>query len=145
MPETKVYNINRVSIILGGVPLDSGFGEDDVAEIEWEGPLYGDKSGADGEVCRFATNERRFTCKLHLMQNSAQNAVLSAFVIAGLLANDGSDVGAFMLKDNNGASVIAAGKCWVQGYPDGSSWGKEPKERVWPLRGVWDAVVVGGN
>jgi len=109
-----------------------------------EGPLYGDKAGADGEVCRYATNERRATLELHLMQSSDQNAKLSAMVAAGLLLNNGSDVGPLNIKDNNGVTDILAGSAWVEGFPEWKA-SKEVQEIVWKIRMVWDVCLIGGN
>ena len=145
MSDVKNYNINRVSMILGGVALDSGFGEDDVFAFKPEGPAYGDKAGADGEVTRFATNERRFTLTITLMQSSDKNALLSGLVNLGLLSSNGSDVASILLKDNNGTTAIAAGKAWLTGFPE-LTLGKEVKPVQWTVRGVWELpLVIGGN
>jgi len=140
----KTYNVAQVSLVFGGIPLDSGFGKDTVFVIEPEGELWGDVKGADGEVCRYATNEKRFTLTVKLLQSSEKNAVLSALVLAGQLAGNGSDVGSVLLKDQNGTSTLAAGTCWIAGLPT-QEFGVETGEREWKIRGVWDLVVVGGN
>ena len=143
MSNVKNFNINRVSLIFGGIPLDSGFGSDTVFSFESE-DMYDDAVGADGEVIRWATNDRRFTLKVSLMQSSDKNALLSALVALGALSSNGDDVAALLLKDNNGSTVIASGKTWLKGLP-GVDFGKSAKEREWTFRGVWDAIVVGGN
>jgi hypothetical protein len=144
MSDVKVYNISRLSLILGGIPLDSGFAEDDVFTFTPEGPAYGDKKGADGEVTRYATNEKRFTLKIKLMQSSDGNAKLSALLTLGLLAANGSDVVALYFKDNQGTTLVAAGKCWLTGFPE-MVFGGEVKEREWEGRGVSDVMFCGGN
>ncbi len=144
MPDVKTYNVNRVSVIFGGIALDSGFGENDVFTFVPKGPAYGSKTGADGEVCRFATNERGFNLKVKLMQSSDKNGLLSTLFMTGLMANNGSDVAALLLKDNNGSTVIASAKAWLTQPPE-IVIGKEVQEREWDIEGVWDAVIVGGN
>jgi len=140
----KTYDASQVTMVFLGLPITSGYADGDFVEVSSNEDDYKMEVGTDGEVTRSATNNRTGTVKLHLMQTSSGNAILSTARQAGLIAKNGADVGPMIVKDNSGASVFLAGKCWIQKPPD-SPYGREAQARVWTIA-VADLVRYdGGN
>jgi hypothetical protein len=146
MSETKVYNAKQVTIVLADIPITSGLGDGDFLTIAPEGDAFGDTAGADGEVCRWATNETRYNVELTLMNSSKHQQQLSALHAADTNTPGGSGIGAMFVKDNNGASVLAAPKCWIKKAPD-RTFGREIGESTWIFRAVANpaTMIQGGN
>ena len=52
MSSTYYYDPDRITIIIAGIPIDSGFAEDEMCTFEREGDDFMDVAGVDGEVTR---------------------------------------------------------------------------------------------
>jgi hypothetical protein len=146
MAETKVYDLKAVTMVLADIPITDGLGENDVLAITPEGDAFGDSIGGDGEVCRHATHERRYTLELTLMNSSKHHQQLAALHAADVSTTGGSGVGAGFVKDNNGATIMAWAQCWVAKAPD-LTIAKERGESTWKFRAVASpaTVIQGGN
>jgi len=129
----KVYDANEVTIIVAGIPIDSGYDDGEFCRIEPESPDFVDKVGTDGEVTRSKTNDRRATCSVILMQSSTGNALLSALNNIDRLNGNGAGVGPFLVRDKQGTSLYAAAECWIS-QPPNVSFDREPTAREWTIR-----------
>lgn len=115
----KRYDAAQVTLILADVPIDSGLNEGEFLTIEQSAPDYEVVVGTDGEVGRSRTNNRHAVIKVKLMQTSDGNTLLSAVSNTGLLAKNGADVGALMVRDRvSGLAVFTAAECWIAKPPD---------------------------
>jgi hypothetical protein len=115
----KRYDAAQVTLILANVPIDSGFNEGEFLTIEQSAPDYEVVVGTDGEVGRSRTNNRHAVIKVKLMQTSGGNTLLSALLNLGILARNGSDVGALMVRDRiSGLCTYTAAECWISKPPD---------------------------
>lgn len=141
----SVYDSKEVSCIVGAIPIEDGRA-DPFVEVSQVGPAYEDEIGPDGSVVRYATGERRYDVTVNLMGSSEENAKLSALHAADVNATNGAGVGAFLLKDSNGSTLLAGAQCWITQTP-GASKGRGPGEVSWNIRVIADAtsMIVGGN
>ena len=129
----KVYDANEVSVIIAGLPIESGYDDGEFLRIEQEADDFLDKVGTDGEVTRSKSNDRRATATVILMQSSDGNNLLSALNNIDRLAGNGAGVGPFLVKDRQGLSLYAAAECWISKPPD-VSFDREPTPREWTIR-----------
>lgn len=139
-----VYDINGCDCILGGIPLKDALVS---VEITPEGPAFSDDIGADGSVCRSATNERRATANVVLKGHSVEHAKLSALHAADVQEINGLGVVPFLFKDRNGSTIVSATQAWLMGMP-AKTFGATPGDVTWAIRLVLSSPlnwVIGGN
>jgi hypothetical protein len=139
-----VYNILGCQCIFLALPLHDAIVS---FEITPEGPAYADDIGADGSVCRYATNERRATANVTLKGHSKVHEQLSAIHAGDVSAVNGLGVGDFLFLDGNGASKIATDKAWLLGMP-AKTFAQAPSDVTWAIRLVMSSPltwIVGGN
>ena len=140
---TRIYDPNRVSIILGGIPMQ-GFADGDFLEITYVSDQFMEVAGTDGEVSRSKSNDNRATVTVRLMQTSKTNALLSALVNTDLNADGGAGVGAFLVADLSGNTLLQSENAWIKKIPD-QSFGRESQERAWTIMCDELRSFVGGN
>lgn len=141
---TRFYDPNRVSIIIAGLPITSGFAEDEMITIEREGDAFTDVVGVDGEVSRSKLFDNRATVKLKLMQTSPNNALLTAMYLQDKLGDNGAGVGPFAVKDKGGTTLYTAEHCWISKPPD-ATFGNKATPREWTIRVASLIEFAGGN
>ena len=93
----------------------SGFGEEKVKLSRLEDAVSS-LSGADGEVVRILSNDRRGLITITLLPNAAFNLTLSAK--ANLDALTGGGVFTVAVKNNLGLSIYGAPACWIRRIPE---------------------------
>lgn len=71
---TYYYDPDQITIVVAGIPIDSGFAEDEMCTYERDGDDFMDVAGVDGEVTRSKNLDNRGTFTLKLMQSSPLNA-----------------------------------------------------------------------
>lgn len=141
----KVFSADEVDLMIAGILINSGYSEGEFVSIEMASDDFGDKAGADGEVARFKTNDRRATMKVKLLQTSQGNDTLNQLRKLGIDGINGADVGVFELVDRSSGAVLAhADKAWVQKPPTVSR-GKEVGETEWTLRAAHMDLDILGN
>lgn len=139
-----IFDINGCDCIFAGIPLKDALVS---VEITPEGPAFVDDIGADGSVCRSATNERRATANVVLKGHSQEHAKLSALHAADVSKTNGIGVAPFLFKDNNGSTVVSTDKSWLMGMP-AKTFGQQPGDVTWAIRLVLSSPlnwVIGGN
>lgn len=130
--ETATWDLSLVSLIVANVPIESAFGEKELVSIEREVGRWGHKVTADGVVVRYKTQNKLHLVHVKLMQNSPANDLLSTLANLDENTPNGAGIGAFLLKDNGGRSLLEGSKCWIERDPD-IVIGQEPTERDWLL------------
>jgi hypothetical protein len=140
----KVYDASEVSVIIAGLPIESGYDDGEFLRIEQEADDFVDKVGTDGEVTRSKTNDRRATVSVILMQSSDGNNLLSGLNNIDRLAGNGAGVGPLLVKDRQGLALYAAAECWISKPPD-VSFDREPTAREWTIRVASLERFDGGN
>jgi len=129
----KNYDASEVSLIVGAIEIDSGRAKGPFVRVEMESDDFDDDVGADGEVVRWKTHDRRATVTVTLMASSASNQALSALSNLDRLTPNGAGVVPFLLEDRNGDTVLESLECWVKKQPP-VEYGAEPGTREWVLR-----------
>ena len=142
--DLKVYDAGQVGLSMFDTIIDSGFGEGVFIEVEYMTKQYSSKVGADGEVTRVRSLDRRGKAKVTLMQTSLGNNVLSGMLNAGLLDPNGNDVGTFQVRDRSGTSLAHADKMWVTGFPAFKR-GAEAETVEWELEMADLDMAIEGN
>lgn len=140
-----VYNSNEVHVILADIPIINGRA-DPFLKIAKDADDFEVEEGADGSVCRNNTNSRLWTVELTLKGWSPENAKISALNAIDTSTKGGAGVGGLLVKDMNGSSVFAAGKCWISKPPD-TEFGKSRADVTWMFKAVAPNVsmILGGN
>jgi len=128
-----------ISVIVGGRIID-GFGEDQV-EVSREANQIEDEVGADGDVARWVTNDRRGTIRITLLPTSRSNLFLSGLAVADELT--GKTLVPIIIKDQRGNDLHVAANAWVRKMPD-TKYRKGIEMRVWELRTNVLEMFVGG-
>lgn len=147
MTTTRVttFSADEQTLSIAGQQIDSGFAEGEFVSIEMASDDFGDKAGADGEVARFKTNDRRATIKIKLLQTSLGNNILSQLRRLALDSVNGADVGVFELRDRSSGVLVAhADKAWVMKPPTVAR-AREVGEVEWTLRAAHMDLDPSGN
>ncbi len=133
MNEVRTYDPGQVSVIVGGTIIKS-WNTIRVAKDEDDWTF---NAGTSGEVTRTKNLNRLGGITLTLPQTSQDNAVLSAFSVAGGLLS-------CIVKDASGNSLHVMPEGTVV-KPADSEYGKESGEREWMVKGSIVEMTVGGN
>lgn len=137
----RTYDPKSVAVIFAGKIL-SGFADGTFILAERNEQAFNLKVGVDGEGTRAKSNNKSGKVTITLMNSSPSNDDLSSFAAADELSNSG--VGALLVKDNSGTTVIAAATAWVQKVAN-AEMAKEANQRVWVLETDNLSTFVGGN
>jgi len=136
----KTYDPKGVVVTVGGIPI-SGYADGTFINISRQNDAYSSVAGADGEVSRAKSNDKRGELVLTLLQTSLSNDVLSG--IAQLDERSNSGVVPIMVKDMSGLTTFFSGSGWIRKVPD-SEFGKEISNREWAFELAEMDVFVGG-
>jgi hypothetical protein len=130
-PLAATFDIKRCLVNAGGLPF-SGFGPGaGVIKISYASDAWTDVCGADGEVVRSATNDKRANVTISLMPH-----VLSAVELAlkqKLDSLTGSGAFPLVIVDMNSGRAWTAAQAWIQKLPD-ADLGSETSPMAWPIR-----------
>ena len=136
----KSYDPKDVVVTIGGIPM-SGFADGTFVNVNRLNDAFTSVSGADGEVSRAKSNDKRGEMTLTLAQTSLSNDVLSGIAQLDERLNRG--VVPIAIKDLSGTSTWFSGSGWIRKLPD-SEFGKEIANREWVLDLADMDVFVGG-
>jgi len=126
----KQFDPKQLAIICGGNQL-TGYAEGTFINVEKDEDDWSLTVGSDGEGVRAKSNNNSATVTFTCTQGSIANDILSAFRSSDQLNNAGTFP--FMMKDNNGRSLMVAETMWVQ-KPAAFEGSNEPTSREWVLR-----------
>lgn len=130
---TKTYDAKEVSVIVGGIQIDSGFADGEFCRIEQETDDFDDVVGTDGEVTRSKTYDRRANVTILVMQSSKSNQALSALSNLDRTAPNGAGIVPVMVRDRNGDSLYESQHGWIKRPPD-VSFDRTATPREWLIR-----------
>lgn len=129
----------EVTVMVNGNVLE-GFAEDKIL-VAREANQSDDGVGADGDVARWITNDKRGNITVTLLETSRSNLILSALAKADELSGNG--IFPVVIKNNRGNDLYIAASAWVQKMPD-SAHGAAINTRAWILRTNNLNMTVGG-
>lgn len=138
----RTYDPSRVIVTVAAATL-SGFAEDTFVNIEEIGDGVTSTVGADGEVARAMSADRRCRVTITLQQTSAGNDILSALLAADRLSG-GNGLFPIAVADLRGRTVFASSEAWVVKNP-AAEFGAQPGSREWTIETGNSAYFVGGN
>ena len=136
----KSYDPKDVVVNVGGVPMQ-GFADGTYINVTRSNDSFTSVSGADGEVARAKSNDKRGEMTLTLLQTSLSNDVLSGFAKLDEAANAG--VVPIIIKDLTGLTVLFSGNGWIK-KPADFERGKEIANAEWSLELADMDVFIGG-
>lgn len=143
MSALKVINPKAVIVNLAGLPIQ-GFAPGTFLTIEPMADAFASVAGADGEVVRVASNDKRYLVKLTLLQSSSSNIALSALHQTDLNAPNGAGVGIFSATDLNGTTVFTGAQSWIK-KPPTQEFATTATNREWEIEVAEGLAVIGGN
>jgi len=146
MGSLRAWNIRDLAVSLNAVPLDGGYGEDEVMALEWAEDQYTAFVGADGEVSRASTNNGLATVSLTYAHTSPANDRLQGMLLLDMATANGAAAGAFSARDLYGRMVVSSERAWIMGYPS-VTLGKTIQTLQWKIQ-LADATVatfIGGR
>lgn len=123
------YNPKDISLTVAGI-LISGFGDEKV-KVRRDADIWGDESGADGDVVRFGTNDKRGEFEFTLQQTSASNLHLSALAKTDELTGAGTIP--TIVNDARGNDLHVAPTSWIKQIPE-AVYNKGVSVRTWVIR-----------
>lgn len=129
MEPLATYNPQDIEVIVAGNVI-SGFAEDKVT-VERESDQVDDDVGADGEVVRRLTNDKRGTITITLLQTSKSNLFLSTLA----KTDEFTGAGSFptIIKDTRGRDLHIAAQSWIRKMAT-AGYGARVETRVWVIR-----------
>lgn len=130
----KTYDPSQVSVIIGGSIIKSW----DIVKVGRDNDRWSFTEGTTGEVTRTKNASLLGSIIITLPQASDDNAIMSAFEVAGTLIP-------CAVIDKSGSSLHTMPEGTVIKIPD-ADYDKEAKQREWTVKGeIIDPNVVGGN
>lgn len=137
---TKTYDPSQVLCSFLGNQL-SGFADGTFVKVSRDEAGFMKMTGADGEVARARNKNKGGKITFTLMQSSASNDILSAAAASD--EQTGTGIGALLIKDANGTTVVSVQNAWVEKLAD-SEFGKELGTREWSIDCDKIEMTVGG-
>ena len=123
------YNPKKVIVTANGNTI-TGYADGTFLTITPRAERWTSISGADGEVSRAKSNDKRYEVTLTLAHTSPSNDILSNF----FYLDESLDSGVFSLTitDLNGTSILQTKNAWIRQLPD-QEFSKENTERAWVI------------
>lgn len=125
----KTYDPKKVILTVGGAPI-SGYADGTFIKASRLNDTFTSVAGADGEVSRSKSNDKRGEIVITLIQTSLANDILSG--IAQIDERTGLGVVPVILKDLSGLTTLFTGSAWVK-KPADFERGKEIANTEWTL------------
>lgn len=109
------YDPGRITMVWNGI-LIQGYGPDTFVKAARNEDLFDEQVGADGSVVHVRNRNRTGKVTFTLLDASPTNDQLSTAANADELT--GLSIGALMIKDLNGTTLIKCANARIQKYPD---------------------------
>ena len=131
MSDVRTYASDRVAVTFG------------VHSLKGMADGITSQAGADGEVARSMSADKRCKVTVTLQQTSQSNTVLSALHDADIASGGGAPL-PLLIKDLRGDTLFMASAAWIVKKPN-SEFGKEAGSREWVFETAKAVYSVGGN
>lgn len=137
----RTYDPSSVVFTFFGAEI-SGYAEGTFIKYEQEEDAYKKVVGGTGEVARTKTSNTSGSFTITLLQTSPSNDFLSS--VAELDRRSNGGVGAALLKDLSGNTIISASEAWIRKQPS-TEFGNEISSREWIIDTAEVSATIGGN
>ncbi len=138
--QVDTYDPKDVILTIAG-KIITGYAQDSFIEVDRESNQVEDEVGAEGDVARRITNDRRGSITVTLLQTSRSNLVLSGLARVDELSGDG--IFPTLIKDNRGNDLHLAPNSWIRKMPR-TVYRAGIEGREWVIRTSNLQMVVGG-
>ncbi len=139
--QVDTYDPKDIIVIAAGAII-TGYAQDSFVTVERESNQVEDEAGAEGDVVRRLTNDRRGSITITLLQTSRSNLIFSALARADELSGNG--IFPVLVKDNRGNDLHIAPNSWIQKMPT-TAYRAGVEGREWIIRTGNLQMVVGGS
>lgn len=137
----KNYDPKQVVVSIGGAIMQ-GYADGTFVTVTRLNDAFTSHAGADGEVSRAKSNDRRGEMVLTLAQTSLSNDVLSG--VAAVDERTGNGIIPIAIKDLSGTTTYFSGSGWIRKIADGS-FSKEIENREWTIDLASMDAFIGGS
>jgi hypothetical protein len=138
----KTYAAAEVKTTFGSHSV-TGTNDGDFVNIEQITDGVTSQAGADGEVARSMSADRRARITITMQQTSSSNDFFSGAYLADQVSGGRAPL-PLTIRDLRGTTVFAAAKAWITKMPN-AGFGKELGSREWILETDRADYFVGGN
>jgi len=128
--EVKNYNPGKYILIAGSIPI-KGFANGTFISIASISDAVTSQAGADGEIARAISADKRKRITITLQHTSDSNSVLNGFASADSASGAGIMFPLYA-QDLLGSDKFAVAQAWVQKKPD-REFGTDIGNRVWVI------------
>jgi len=140
----KNYSANEVTLNFGGIPLDSGRGDDEFVSWSQQEDSFTYKAGVDGEGTRSQSKNFYTVVTITLMASSDGNAKLSVIHNGDIKVGNGAGIAPILIRDRQGTTLLTSPEAWIIKPPDQAK-GKEIGPVQWTLGVHAPERLDGGN
>jgi hypothetical protein len=124
----KTYDPAFVTATFKG-HLIQGYADGEFISAARDEAAFSKSAGAGGDVVRVRNRNKMGTVTITVQAQSPTNDVLSGYAAADELLT-GAGVGALLITELNGTTVIRAAEAWIEKMPD-AAFSKEAGTREW--------------
>ena len=132
MPDLAAYSFDKVSCIVGGVPILDYMDGNDVVRIQRPADQITPLVGADGKAIVSVNLNESAIIELKLKPSSASNAYLAALLLAFQKALVANPFPVLVTSLQNGEGW-AGSEAIVMARPPDVGYGKEATQRLWKV------------
>ena len=134
------YDPKDVILTVAGAII-TGYAQDTFIQVDRESDQVDDEVGAEGDVARRITNDKRGSITVTLLQTSPSNLILSSLARVDELTGDG--IFPVLVKDNRGNDLHVAPNSWIRKMPQ-TTYRSGIESREWVIRTSNLQMIVGG-
>lgn len=142
MTGVKTYASDKVAITFGAHSF-KGLADGTFVSIEMMSDGVTSKAGADGEVARSMSADKRCKVAITLLSTSETNTVLSRFYDADQVSGGALPL-PLTIKDLRGDTMFAAGSAWIVKKAN-TEFSQEVGTREWTFETAAAEYIAGGN
>ncbi len=136
----QTYDPKDLAVTVDGRIL-TGLGEEMIA-AERLNPQVESVAGAQGDVARAMTNDKRGSVTIQVLATSPANLILSDIVNDDGV-NGSNRIFPLLVKDNRGSDVLGAEDAWIENPPR-TVYSKTIEMREWVIQCAQLDMVIGG-
>ena len=140
--QQQTLDPTKVVLTFDGTPIRQ-FAKGTKIKVTYDTPAFSDDVGAEGDVVRMRSADKRGWIEFILMAASPSNDFLSNKAIADRLV--GTGVAEVFVKDGTGTSIHHEANGWLEKLPDAEYTTEPAVERTWRIRCPHLDTYIGGT
>jgi hypothetical protein len=146
MPSFGLYRGDTVEGVLGVLRLRD-MRADTFFNVRMDEKNFEVIKGSDGSLTRYCTQNTLGYVDFTAKRSSNEHQRLSALHNADLITPGGAGVVSFLLKDLQGATLLAVERAWITGFPDAGFAKDVGADVTWEIamQVLAGSYIIGGN